>query len=310
MLEIKKNILLAPFTTFRIGGPAKFFVEISSEEELLEALNFAKANNLEFFILGGGSNLLVSDKGYDGIVIQCKLTTHNLRPTTNTIEAGAGMPLALLVNLAAQNSLAGMEWTAGIPGTIGGAVRGNAGAFGSCIKDAIQSVKVFDTRNSQLTNYNKEDCKFGYRYSIFKENPNLIILVATLRLKLGDKEEIQNKIKEIIEKRSLKQPKENSGGSFFTNPVVIDEKLREEFEHDCGIICKDDKLPAGWLIDQAGLRGKKIGGAMVSEKHANFIVNTGQATAEDVIMLASIIKQQVRDKFRIELVEEVQYLGF
>lgn len=308
MLNIQENIILAPYTTFRIGGPAKYFVEVGSEEELLEALNFAKKNNLEFFILGGGSNLLVSDNGFNGLIIWLRVTGYELRD--NFFEVGAGTLLSSMINLAAKNNLTGIKWAAGIPGTVGGAVRGNAGAFGGCMQDLVESVKVFDTRKMQAVTYNKEDCKFNYRSSIFKENPQLIILSSIFKLNPGDKYEIQKKIKEIIKKRSLKYPAENSAGSFFKNPIVENKELVGEFERDQGIKCKDNKLPSGWLIEQVGLQGKKIGGAMVSEKHANFIVNTGGATAEDVIMLSCLVKQQVRDKFRIELKEEVQYLGF
>jgi UDP-N-acetylmuramate dehydrogenase len=308
MINVQKNIPLAPFTTFRIGGPAKFFAEVKSEEELIEALKYANENNLEFFILGGGSNLLVSDKGFDGLIIKIQDTRYKTQE--NIIEAESGAPLALIVNLAMQNNLSGLEWAAGIPGTIGGAVRGNAGAFGGTLADAIESVKVLNISNLQLTTYNNDDCKFDYRHSIFKENPGLIVLSVDLKLNPGNKDEIQNKVKETIEKRKLKHPTENSAGSFFKNPEVKNQKIIEEFECDYGTKCQNGKMPAGWLVEQVGLKGKKIGGAMVSDKHANFIVNTGGATAEDVIMLACLIKQQVRDKFGIELQEEVQYLGF
>lgn len=308
MLDIKKNIPLKNYTTFHIGGPAKFFVEVESEDELLEALQYAKENSLEFFILGGGSNLLVSDKGFDGFVIKIRNSKFEIR--NSSIECGAGVSLAMAVNESMNRGLGGLEWTGGISGTIGGAVRGNAGAFGSCMKDAIQSVKAIDTKDLGIKIYDLKKCEFEYRSSVFKENKNLIILSAVLKLEKGNKEKIQNKVKEIIKKRELKHPKENSAGSFFKNPIVENKELVEEFERDQSIKCRDNKIPAGWLIEQAGLRGKKIGGAMVSEKHANFIVNTGDATAEDVIMLVSFIKQQVRDKFGIELREEVQYLGF
>lgn len=313
MLDIKKNIPLKNYTTFRIGGPAKFFVEVETEDELIEALQYAKENNLEFFILGGGSNLLVSNKGYDGIVIKFQISSaaaDKFQIPENIIEAEAGASLAKIVQESAKYNLTGLEWAAGIPGTIGGAVRGNAGAFGSCMKDAIQSVKAIDTKDLGIKIYDLKKCEFEYRSSVFKENKNLIILSAVLKLEKGNKEEIQNKIKEIIEKRSLKHLKEKSAGSFFKNPIVENKKLVEEFKRDQSIKCKDNKISAGWLIDQVGLRGKKIGGAKVSEKHANFIVNTGEATAEDVIILASFIKQQIRDKFGIELKEEVQYIGF
>ncbi|MFA4817132.1 MAG: UDP-N-acetylmuramate dehydrogenase [Parcubacteria group bacterium] len=308
MIKIQKNIPLAPYTTFCIGGPAKCFVEASSEEELIESLQYAKKNKLNFFILGGGSNVLISDDGFDGLIIKIQNTKYNIQNTT--IEAGAGTSIAKLIKISTENGLTGLEWVAGIPGVVGGAVRGNAGAFGSCMQNSIESVKVVDTRKMQTAIYNKEGCKFSYRSSVFKENPQLVILSITLKLNLGDKNKIQNKVKEIIKMRNLNHPKENSAGSFFKNPIIENNELVEKFERDQSIKCKDNKIPAGWLIDQVGLKGKKIGGAMVSEKHANFIVNTGGATAEDVIMLSCLVKQQVRDKFGIELKEEVQLIGF
>lgn len=318
MINVKENIELKNYTTFRIGGPARFFVEVKSEEELIEAVQYARTNLLDFFILGGGSNVLVSDQGFSGIVIRCKLTTYNLpaspagrQLTTNSIEASAGVPLALVVNLAAENNLTGFEWAAGIPGTVGGAVRGNAGAFGGKTSDVIKSVSYFNTDSFQKMKIPVGECAFGYRMSIFKKNPGMVILSALFSLKKGDKEQIKKKMAEIISMRVGNQPKDvASAGSFFMNPVVTDDKLRKEFEKDTGKILKDEKIPAGWLIDQAGLRGKKIGGAMVSEVHTNYIVNTGNAKATDIIMLVSLIKQQVRDKFKVGLKEEVQYLGF
>ena len=199
MIKIQRGVLLSKYTTFRIGGPAKFFTEVVNIEELKEALDYAQKNNLEFFVLGGGSNLLVSDKGYNGIVIQCKLTTYNLQPTINTIEVGAGIPLAKVVRESAEHNLAGLEWATGIPGTVGGAVRGDAGAYGGDAGSVIDSVRVLEVSNDekevrplsvvsvargrtsldfQLKIYHEPDCKFGYRESIFKQNKNLIILSA------------------------------------------------------------------------------------------------------------------------------------
>jgi UDP-N-acetylmuramate dehydrogenase len=166
------------------------------------------------------------------------------------------------------------------------------------------------TQNVEGIILKADDCKYSYRQSIFKKNSNLIILSARIKLQTGDKEEIQSKVKEIISKRISSHPKGGSTGSYFINPVVSDEKLRCEFEGDTGKKPKDERLPAGWFIDQLDLRGKTVGGAMVAVEHGNWIVNTGQATAKDVIMLVSIIKQQVRDKFGIELESEAQYLGF
>jgi UDP-N-acetylmuramate dehydrogenase len=266
---------------------------------------------LTYFILGGGSNLLINDKGFDGLIIKIKTDKIQVDKKQQLIIAESGVNLTSLVGQATEAGLSGMQWAAGIPGTLGGAVRGNARAFGKDMATVIESVEVFDISEMKNKIFNNIQCKFNYEGSIFKKNLNLIILSAKIKLQTGDKEKIQKEIKETIEKRISVQPQGfSSAGSFFLNPVVTDEKLRQEFEKETGAKCKDNKIPAGWLIDQVGLRGKKIGGAMISEKHANFIVNTGNATAEDVIMLASIIKQKVRTKFGVQLVEEVKFLGF
>jgi UDP-N-acetylmuramate dehydrogenase len=330
MIDTKENIKLAPYTTFKIGGEAKYFVEVSAEEALLEALQYAKENNLEFFILGGGSNVLFSDEGFGGIVIKFKVQSVKLKVEVQNlkflINCWAGDSLANVVKFSVENNLTGLEWAAGIPGTVGGAVRGNAGAFGGCIADSIESVKVivnkkidpstspakagFSQDDIRVVNYKLSDCKFGYRNSIFKQSSNLIILSCVLKLQRGDGEKVRNRIGEILAKRAENQPKEASSGSFFKNPVVKNRNLIEKFENDMKIKSKDNKVPAGWLIGKAGMGGKKIGGAMVSEKHNNFIVNTGNATAKDVITLEGLIKQQVWDKFEIELQEEVRLVGF
>jgi UDP-N-acetylmuramate dehydrogenase len=312
-LNIQQNIPLAPFTTFKIGGPAKFFCEVKNEEELLEALNYSKKNNLEIFVLGGGSNVLVSDEGFDGLVV--KLVTRNVkRETRNTelsIECWAGDSLASAVRFSAENSLTGLEWAAGIPGSVGGAIRGNAGAFRGEMKDCLEEIRVLDIQENEIRVLKKEDCQFSYRSSIFKQNPNLIILSCVIKLDKGDKAEIENKISEIIKKRTEKQPQGmGSAGSTFMNPVVENQELIKRFEKDTGLVCKDCKIPAGWIIAEAGLSGKKMGQIQVSEKHANFVVNLGGGKASDVVMLTSYIKQQVRDQFGVDLKEETKYVGF
>ena len=319
MLNIQENIPLAPYTTFKIGGPARFFCEAKSEEEILEALEFAQEKKLPFFVLGGGSNVLVSDKGFDGLVIKIsKFPPTGDHPQGDKIkdtkiDCDAGCSLSKIVSESVKAGLTGLEWAAGIPGTVGGAVRGNAGAYGGTMADSVKSVRALE-----ISNFKNEDCGFDYRDSIFKHNQNFIILSVELKLKKGDKAESEKKIKEILAKRKEKQPMEfPSPGSFFKNPrliggqaVVKNKDLIKQFETDTGQKIRDDKIPAPWIIEEAGLKGKKIGGAMVSEKHANFIVNTGNATAENVIMLAAIIKTKVRNKFGIQLQEEVQLVGF
>lgn len=305
MLKIKKNILLSKYSTFRIGGPAKFFTEANNEKELKEALEYAQKNKLKFFILGGGSNILFSDDGFDGLVIKLVSRNSKIKKIKATeIECWGGINLSDAVNFAKNNGLTGMENLAGIPGTIGGAVRGNAGAHGTEIGNLIKEVKTVQKKISPKA------CRFSYRSSIFKEKPEITIISVILKLKKSDKKEIGEKIREVIKKRMEKQPQgwRGSAGSYFKNPKVENKELLKRFKTETGQKAKNGKLPAGWLIAEAGFLGKKIGGVQVSEKHGNFIINTGKAKAEDVIMLASIIKQKVRNMFGVELQEEIQYV--
>ncbi len=346
-IKIKENIILAQYTTLKIGGAARFFCEAKDEKEIMEALEFAREKKLPIFVLGGGSNILVSDKGFDGIIIKILNTKYQILNTN--IECGAGALLSKIVSESVKAGLTGLEWAAGIPGTVGGAIRGNAGAFGSCMADTVESVKVMEISNlskvrpdiqgstfplSRLNRDNSSrsnlweipqdrtlklrECKFSYRDSIFKKNPNLIIVSAVLRLKKGKKKESEKRVKEIIKQRKEAQPFDfPSSGSFFKNPclagrqaVVKNKKIIEEYERETGNKVKDGVIPAGYLIDMLNLRGKKIGGAMVSQHHGNFLVNAGGATAEDMVILISLIKHRVRNKFGIQLREEVQYVGF
>ena len=309
MIEIKENISLAPFTSFRIGGDAKFYAEVFSVEELKEALEFAKDKKIDFYILGGGTNLLVSDDGFDGLIIKIKMNEISI--DGEMIEVQAGVPLIKIVNTTSGQGLSGLEKLAGIPGTVGGAVRGNAGAFSVEIKSCIKTVTAYDTEKMELVSFENEQCNFAYRTSIFKENKNLIVISTTLALQKGDIAEVQKIVTETIMTRSARGLNgTKSAGSYFMNPVVENEKLCQEFEKEKGVPVRNKTLPAGWVIEQAGLLGKQIGGAQVSEKHANYIINAGEATASDVIMLVSFVKQQVRDQFGIQLTEEVNYLGF
>jgi len=310
MANIQENVSLSDFTTFRLGGPARFFAEVENKKDLEEALQFAKEKKIEWFVLGGGSNLLVSDQGFNGLVIKIKLNNFKIDLQQGIIHIDAGVNLAKLVDISIFEGLTGMEWAAGIPGTVGGAIRGNARAFGKNMGIAIETVEALDINGLKINSYNKSECEFEYWGSIFKKNPNLIIVSAKIKLKKGHKEKSQQEVRDIINKRISAQPTENSPGSFFLNPVIKDKKLIEQFEKDQGIKSRGGKVPAGWLIDQLGLRGQKIGGAMVSLEHANFIINTGNAKSEDVIILASLIKQKVRNNFGVQLEEEVQFVGF
>ncbi len=317
-IKIQKNILLLKYTTFKIGGSAKYFCVAENVDEIKEALEFAEKNKLKVFVLGGGSNLLISDRGFDGIVI--RITNYELRIAGNKIICGTGVPLAKLVSKSVKNNLTGLEWTVGIPGTVGGAIVNNAGANGSSMSDVVEEVEVLhkgSTALSGLWNQHKlksKQCKFSYRNSIFKEEKSYIILNAILKLEKGSEKEGKKIISEYLKLRKEKQPLEYpSAGSVFKNPKVDEKYLKDIIKKypELKNIAKNNIIPAGWLIEQVeGLKGKKIGGAMISEKHCNFIVNIGNAKAEDVIILISLIKQKIRNKFDIQLVEEIEYLGF
>ena len=305
-IKIQKNILLSKYTSFKIGGAAKYFCVVENSDEIKEALEFAEKNKLNIFILGGGSNLLISDEGFDGLVVQ--IMNYELRIKNNKILVGSGLPLAKLVSESVKNSLTGLEWAAGIPGTVGGAIVNNAGAFGKCMGDIVESVEILETGK-----LNSKECRFSYRSSVFKEEKKYIILNAVLKLEKGNEAESRKMILEILKSRKEKQPLEYpSVGSVFKNSVVDDNhlvKLKKEFP-ELSKIVKNNTIPAGWLIEELGFKGKKIGGAMISEKHCNFIMNTGNAKAEDVVILTSLIKQKVRNNFGIQLKEEIEYIGF
>lgn len=310
-IEIQKNILLAPYTTFKIGGEAKFFTEVISDDEIIAAVEYAQKNNLEIFILGGGSNVLISDKGFDGLVIKIKSSEIKIIDEC-AIACDAGVSLKSLVNFSVANNLTGLEWAAGIPGTVGGAVRGNAGAFGGEIKNSVEEIKILDTSKTPLKieYFQKDECKFDYRNSIVKEKSNIILIAVKLTLEKAINQDGIRLVADIIAKRSSKQPANPSAGSFFKNPIITKSEIIERFEHDMEMKMQGDKLPAGWFIDDLGFKGKKIGGAQVSEKHANFIINTGKASAEDVTILSSFLKQKVRDSYGVQLEEEVSRIGF
>ncbi|EKD58961.1 MAG: UDP-N-acetylenolpyruvoylglucosamine reductase, partial [uncultured bacterium] len=194
---------------------------------------------------------------------------------------------------------------------VGGAVRGNAGAYGAEICQVIKMVTAYDLEKNQEIVFANEDCNFSYRSSIFKKNPNLIVISTKLELETADDKETQGKTSATIAKRvGMGLGGYKSAGSFFMNPIVEDQKLKEDFEKEKGEQARNSKLPAGWVIEQAGLRGKKIGGAAVCEKHSNYIINAEDATADEIMMLVSYVKQQVRDQFGVQLQEEVNYLGF
>jgi len=332
-MKFRKNVSLAKYSTFKIGGKAKYFFISSTEKDLIKAVKTAKELNpvrdkslngvkMPFFILGGGSNLLVSDKGYDGAVIKMKNEKLKIKNYNSKFKifCESGTPLAKLVNASVEKGLTGLEWAAGIPGTVGGAVRGNAGAFGNSISDIVKTVKCLEAESLNIKVLRNKDCKFEYRDSIFKKNKNLIILSAEMKLKkvyelrssspTSSIERVRKNIKKNLEQRKKTQPLNfPSAGSVFRNVKyeIKNEKLLEEFPK-LKEFNKKGIIPTGYLIEGCGLKGKKIGKAKISEKHSNFIVNLGGAKADDVKKLINLAKKQVKKKFKIILEEEIQYL--
>jgi len=305
------NVPLSEHTTYKIGGPAKLFAEARSREEIAEIWKtygrYAPQRG-KVFVLGGGANVLFSDEGYDGLVLKISISEIEL-VGENTIRAGAGAKLADVVRFAAEHNLSGIEWAAGIPGSFGGAIRGNAGAFGGEIKDVVAKVTSVDVSDPEkIIEREKTAEMFGYRNSIFKEElKNEIIVSAELKLIPGSEEGVRNKMEINMGYRKERQPLEwPSAGSTFKNvdAAKITESQKEEWKE----VIKTDPMPvipAAFLISEAGLKGKAIGGALISEKHPNFFINTGNAKAEDVKQLIELVKKTVRDKFGIVMEEEI-----
>ena len=309
MIDIQQNATLAPFTTFGIGGPARYLARVKSLPELREALLFARGRRLPFGILGGGSNLLVSDAGFEGVAIRLEL--EEVLVSGDQLTAQAGVDLNALVLQMAELGLGGLEPLAGIPGLVGGAIRGNAGAYGSCIGELTASVRALQAETLELLEINREECCFDYRSSRFKKDPRLIVVSARLALSPGDPAEIRRKAEETIAKRTARHLHcEKSVGSFFMNPLVTDQSLVRRFETEQKVRCRNSRIPAGWLIDQAGLRNTRVGAAMVSALHANYLVNTGDASAAEVLALAQLIKSRVHAATGVQLQEEASCLGF
>ncbi len=310
--QIQKNKSLKNLNTFQVGGSARYFFEAKDKKTFVEALDWAEEKNIKIYILGGGSNVLVPDAGIDGLVIHMK--NDKRKAMGERIECGAGASLAQVNSLAVANNLSGLEWSVGIPrATIGGAIRGNAEAFGISMSQLLENVEVFFKKNGKFELLSNRMCKFAYRDSLFKQNKDYIIWRAILKFSPKDAQDIQGKMEDALNFRLNNYPRLPSAGSIFANLSASELEnanmkiIENEME---GKIKREGNIGAGFLIDIAGLKGKKIGGIKISLEHANHIVNTGNGTAEEVIMMISFIKQQIRAKFNIQLKEEITYFGF
>ncbi|MFH0873587.1 MAG: UDP-N-acetylmuramate dehydrogenase [Candidatus Komeilibacteria bacterium] len=307
MDNLRHSVPLAPFTTFKIGGLADYFYEAHDSDQTSDILQWAQEQQLPFLILGGGSNVLLPDAGYRGLVIQPKF--NRLEIDDNLVVAGSGLNLQELINKTLEAGLTGLEFVAGVPGTVGGAVVGNAGMYGVDMSSVVETVSYIDLTTFEEKKIAASDVGFAYRHSKLKDLPALVTEVS-LKLKKDDLEVSQKIIAERLAMRRDSMPPEPSAGCFFKNVILANidlDKLRAQ-DIDTDQFIKFGKIPTGFLIDHCNLKGFKLGGAQVSPRHANYIINTGSATAEDVIKLASLIKQKVRDTFGIQLQEEVRII--
>ena len=287
--NVLENELMSKHTSFKIGGPADFFVTVDSNKKLQTLLNLIKQENINYFIIGNGSNVLVTDKGFRGIVIKLKFDNIEIEKYDENaiLTIGASYPLAKLRKIAIENELDNLEFLIGIPGTIGGAVKMNAGAYGSEIKEFLVETKVMDEQGN-IFNLTNEEQKFRYRGSIYFEK-KYIILEIKIKVRYKKSEDISKKIDELFQQRKEKQPLEypNAGSTFKRGDNFITAKL----------------------IDECGLRGYSVGGAQVSEKHAGFIINKNNATSKDILELIEIVKQKVFEKFNEKIELEIIVIG-
>jgi UDP-N-acetylmuramate dehydrogenase len=313
----KQNVPLNDFSRYKIGGPASYFLEVSTKEGLLKGLKEWKKLSSKFphekqkiYVLGQGTNLLISEKGFDGLVI------HNLiggiEKRGEEIIVGSGVIMADLLDYCIANSLSGLEWAGGLPGTIGGAVRGNAGAFGGETKDSVKGVVSLNLNTLEEKVWDKWECTFAYRYSIFKTEAAKyeMLLSIILDLKKGKQAEIKKSIRDKIAYRNLKHPMEYpSIGSTFKNVKIdsIPKKWKEVLMSSVKID-PFPVVPAAKFLVLAGVKGKKIGGAQIAQKHPNFIINLGNAKSKDVKTLINFAKDEVKREFGVTLEEEIIYL--
>ena len=307
--RLKESELMSRHTNFRIGGPARFFVEVKTVDELKKVLEIARKFACATFVFGGGSNTLVSDNGFDGIVI--KMAMREIQIDGTRVQADAGVLMTMLSRRVCDAGWSGLEWAISLPGTLGGAVRGNAGCFGGETKDQLIESMVLS--NGTIETRSKAELGFAYRESFIKHSSDIVVS-ATFELKIGEKIEIQEKMNTFLARRKASQPTDaGSAGCMFKNYEISSEdelqrlKLKLDLPAEMSV---SRQISVGWLIDQLDLKGMQIGGAKISDKHGNFLVNTGNATVDDVVQLIAFVKTRARDVYGIILQEEVQYVGF
>ncbi|TSC77146.1 MAG: UDP-N-acetylmuramate dehydrogenase [Parcubacteria group bacterium Gr01-1014_31] len=312
--SLQENVLLKPYTTFKIGGPARFLCRADSADAMVQALQAAARAELPQLVLGEGSNVLISDAGFPGLVILDRNT--EFRIDGATVTCGGGLKTMELLQRCADRGLGGMEFMAGIPGTVGAAVRGNAGAWGKGFGELCQEVTCF--LGGAVVQLRPADLQLAYRYSVLRSKPGVVLSVKILLAK-RPAEQVAREAADIVRKRNERIPPDPSIGSIFKNidlkTAQLDEvklcRALDTTEEEFRAKTKYRKLPVGFLTERLGLRGMRIGGAQLSNQHGNIIINPEQkATADDVAQLIAFIKTRIRNQAGIQLEEEIQYVGY
>ncbi len=305
-LQVLEGPPLSRYTRFGIGGPADVYVESSSEDSFLEALGLARASGLPCVVIGGGTNLIVSDAGFRGIVL--RFTARGIRHEGLCIECEAGADLQGLVDYSIAQGLKGLETMTGIPGSVGGAVYGNAGAYGHSIMERVETVRFLD--GAEVRTFGNTECEFRYRESVFKKHKSWVIFSTTLRMDRAPQEELGRVASEILTVRNQKYPPTMlCAGSIFKNLILAELPEAVQSMIPSKVI-REAKVPSAYFLEQAGAKGMRRGGIVVADYHANLIYNTGSGTAAELRELIGVLKTRVHDRFGLKLEEEVQYVGF
>lgn len=303
--NVIENVLLSKYTTLKIGGYAKYFADVSNEKSLLRLIINANNNNIPWYVIAGGSNLLISDSGVNGLVIH--ICFCGIKKNRNNIIVKAGTMLQDFIDYVIDKGFKGIEKMSGIPGTIGGAIYGNAGAYGQTISDRLKKVRVFDGKKIRWLG--KAKCGFKYRESIFKRN-RYIILEAEFKFCKAEREEARKEAAKIIKIRKEKFPRDlKCPGSFFKN-VSIKDLTKETILKIPSEKIYFGKVAAGYLLESVGAKGKQEGKAKIAENHGNLIINTGGAKAIDLSRLALKYSKKVKERYGIDLEPEVQFIGY
>lgn len=307
-MNIVEHKSLKELTTFGIGGNARYYTACEDESEILDALQFCHDSQFPYTILSGGSNVLIADSGYTGCIIHVQTKGSVRMGKTLTIDAG--VVLLDSIQRSHEYALGGWEKLAGIPGSIGGAIRGNVGAFGGEIKEFCTSVRALHSQTLDERVFTNEECEFSYRSSYFKENPEWVILSATFALQNLDTEAGIKSAQETIAERERRHLQNiPCAGSYFMNPVAP-QWVQDEFRRERNAEPREGRVPAGWLIEKVGMKGFTVGGASSSSMHANYLINNGTATAEDVRAVARAIQDKVQNTYLTYLHEEPSLIGF